>query len=84
VPKTRRLVIDHEHVRSWKSMKPEDRKQYVRGLLCWSCNHYRLARGATVENLRGAADFLEAYGLRRGYLVRWVEAEQEFDIGGEG
>lgn len=65
VPSTKRLVIDHEHVRGWKQMPPEKRVLYVRGLLCWSCNHYRLARGATVENLHGAAEFLARYEERR-------------------
>ena len=46
-------------------MAPADRWQYVRGLLCWGCNGFRLARGATVANLRGAADYLEAYESRK-------------------
>lgn len=61
VPKSNRLVIDHEHVRGWKDMKTEDRPPYVRGLLCYMCNHYRLARGATIDNLQGAADYLRSY-----------------------
>lgn len=65
LPTTFRLVIDHEHVRGWKKMAPADRWQYVRGLLCWTCNGFRLARGATVANLRGAAEYLEAYELRK-------------------
>lgn len=65
LPKTGRLVIDHEHVRGWKDMAQADRWQYVRGLLCWSCNHYRLARGATVANLLGASTYLWRYEQRR-------------------
>jgi recombination endonuclease VII len=65
LPKTCRLVIDHEHVRGWKAMATTARWAFVRGLLCWTCNHYRLARGASVENLRGAADYLERYEARR-------------------
>lgn len=64
VPRTKRFNIDHEHVRGFKAMKPQDRKRFVRGLLCWACNSFRLARGATVENLRGAADYLERYQKR--------------------
>lgn len=64
VPRTKRYHIDHEHVRGFRNMKPEERKRYVRGLLDWSCNSFRLARGATVENLRGAADYLERYQKR--------------------
>lgn len=65
VPKTLRLVTDHEHVRGWKKMKGPERAKYVRGLLCWTCNHYRLARGATPENLLGAANYLIAYEERK-------------------
>ena len=64
LPPSLKLNIDHEHVRGWKQMPPEKRKLYVRGLLCFTCNHYRLARGATPENLRGAADYLAAFLAR--------------------
>ena len=36
VPRTGRLVIDHEHVRRWAKLKTEDRKRYVRGAICWT------------------------------------------------
>lgn len=65
VPKSFRLVIDHEHVRGWKSMPTHERTQFVRGLLCYMCNHYRLARGATIANLNGAADYLRDYAIRK-------------------
>ena len=60
-PPSGRLNIDHEHVKNWVKMPPEERRIYVRGLACYMCNHYRLARGANPENLRGAADYLERY-----------------------
>jgi len=73
VPKTNRLVIDHEHVRGWKAMPTKDRPQYVRGMLCYMCNHYRLARGATAANLRGAANYLDDYVIRKTPLRKhWV------------
>lgn len=65
LPRTCRLVIDHEHVRGWKNMPTLDRAQYVRGLLCWTCNGFRLARGATVSNLMGAALYLKDYQDRK-------------------
>ena len=64
-PPSGRLVIDHEHVPKWKKMAPEQRKQYVRGLLCWTCNRYFLARGATEFKLARAAEYLKRYHLRR-------------------
>ena len=47
-PKTRRLHVDHDH-----------RTGRVRGLLCFTCNNRIVARGATPERLRRAADYLE-------------------------
>jgi hypothetical protein len=57
--------IDHEHVRGWKNMKPAERKQYVRGLVCWTCNFFQLAKNATAERLRLLADYLDEYDRRR-------------------
>jgi hypothetical protein len=65
VPPSRKLNIDHQHVKGWKRMPVEQRPQFIRGLVCYMCNHYRLARGATPANLRGAADYLEDYEERR-------------------
>ena len=44
VPPSLRLNIDHEHVKGWKKMPPEQRKQYVRGLLCFQCNRLCLQK----------------------------------------
>lgn len=78
VPKSNRLVIDHEHVRGWKAMPTSERSPFVRGLLCYMCNHYRLARGATVANLRGAAEYLEDYAIRKTPLGKnWVRPNDD-------
>jgi hypothetical protein len=61
VPGTGRFNIDHEHVRGWKAMAPVDRRRYVRGLVCWTCNMFTLAKGTTSERLRRLADYLDAY-----------------------
>jgi hypothetical protein len=36
--------VDHEHVRGWRTLPPETKRQFVRGLLCWHCNQYRIAQ----------------------------------------
>lgn len=59
------LAIDHDHVKGWKLMKPELRREYVRGLCCTRCNHFVLTRFATPELHRLAADYLESYEARR-------------------
>lgn len=64
-PQSLRLCIDHEHVRGWKKMPPEERRLYVRGLLCWSCNHYYLARGMSVQRAERVASYLREYEARK-------------------
>lgn len=61
VPKKGRLCIDHFHVRGWKKMPAEQRKRYVRGLLCWTCNHYYLGRGITTAKARRVVQYLESF-----------------------
>ncbi len=56
-----RPVVDHEHVRNWKKLKPETRKKYVRGLCCWRCNYAFLGKGMTLERACNLADYLLAY-----------------------
>jgi len=65
LPSTGRLNVDHEHVKGWKKLPADERKKYVRGLLCYVCNHRVLTRGVTVERLRGAVEYLS-----RGYAFQ--------------
>ena len=60
-PSTGRLNIDHNHVLGWKKLDPSERKKYIRGLLCYVCNHRILTRGVTSEKLRSAADYLDKW-----------------------
>ena len=61
----RRLVIDHDHVRGWRDMPPEERKVHVRGLACPSCNHFVLTRYADAEKHRQAAEYLDRHHVLR-------------------
>lgn len=65
VPNSRRLCIDHDHVFGWKRLPPDLRKRYVRGLLCWFCNHYYLARGITPAKAHRVWEYLVAYETRK-------------------
>lgn len=60
-----RPVVDHEHVKGWSRMKPEKRRQYVRGICCWRCNRFFLGKGISVERACNLADYLLAYQNRR-------------------
>ena len=64
-PSTNKLCIDHEHVKNWKKMPPDQRKLYVRGLLCWVCNHYYLGRGINIEKAENVVLYLKEYEVRR-------------------
>jgi len=60
----KRLVIDHKHQPGWKHMAPKERKLYVRGLCCDSCNHYVLTRYADAAKHRQAAAYLDKFERR--------------------
>ncbi len=64
MPPSGRLNVDHEHVKGWKKMPPEQRKLYVRGLLCWTDNLYVLGRGVSIARLENALKYLKAHGKR--------------------
>lgn len=61
----KKWVTDHEHVRGWKNLPPHEKKKYVRGILCMWCNFRILRRGVTIEKLKNAIAYLEAYSKRR-------------------
>jgi hypothetical protein len=53
-----RLCVDHDHVPGFKAMAPQDRRRYVRGLLCWFCNSHIVGRGVTLAKIQAAAVYL--------------------------
>jgi hypothetical protein len=65
VPSTNRFCVDHEHIKGWRKMPPEQRKLYVRGLVCWRDNNRVLTAGVTATMLRRAAEYLEEYEKRK-------------------
>lgn len=64
-PSKGRLCIDHEHVKNWKKLPDDQRKLYVRGLLCWVCNHYYLGRGINIEKAENVVSYLKQYQTRK-------------------
>jgi hypothetical protein len=56
---SKRLCIDHEHVKGWKNLPDNERKLYVRGILCWQCNLHRVGRN-TRANIQAVYDYLNA------------------------
>lgn len=56
---------DHDHVPGWSKRPPEERKRYVRGVLCNYCNHRRVNSRMPADEARRIADYLAAYENRR-------------------
>lgn len=46
-------------------MPPEERKKYVRGIICWLCNKNILTREVTLEKARRVVTYLEKYESRK-------------------
>lgn len=64
VPTSGRLVTDHEHVKGWKKLPREERRRYVRGILCFFCNHNYVGRRITVFKAENVAEYLRRYAQR--------------------
>lgn len=76
VPPNGRLCTDHEHVKGWKKMKPHLRKLYVRGMLCFFCNHYYVGRAISVEKARNVLGFLETYERRKAHALATIGSQR--------
>lgn len=61
LPASGRFCIDHEHVKGWKKMPSQQRKRYVRGICCYTCNHHLLNRNVTLDKARAVVEYLAAY-----------------------
>jgi hypothetical protein len=61
LPPSGRMVTDHEHCRGFKNLPAEARIRYVRGILCWTCNHYCVGRGVSILTSRATTAYLEAH-----------------------
>lgn len=70
MPKSGVLCIDHIHVKGFKTMKSEDKKQYVRGLLCFLCNtairvYERTSDGQrNRQMLKGTVEYFDEYKIK--------------------
>jgi hypothetical protein len=61
LPKSERLCVDHVHVKLWKKKPPEQRKLYVRGLLCSYCNLRLVSKGITLQKAQNIVKYLLEY-----------------------
>ncbi len=59
-----RINVDHQHVKGWNKMAPEQRKGYIRGLLCFTCNRFMVMRGVTSTKLWNAWMYMRNFEVR--------------------
>lgn len=62
----RSLVIDHAHVKGFKRMKPERKRQHIRGVLHNYCNRRLVRKQLTLDKARNLVAYLEAHARRQG------------------
>lgn len=68
----RRWNTDHEHVPGWIRLPPEQRKIYVRGILCWHCNRHSVPSNMTSAEGARVASYLATYEERRDRLRKEI------------
>lgn len=64
-PKTRALSVDHEHIKNFKKLPPQEKQKYCRGLLCFRCNHRFMSRGMSEHIAQRLLVYLQQYGRKR-------------------
>jgi len=65
-----RWNIDHEHIPGWSKLAPEERKIYVRGVLCWYCNKEIVPSNLTARDAKNMSTYLAKYEARRN---KWLQ-----------
>lgn len=70
VPPSGRLNTDHEHVKGWKKLPPEERRRYVRGILCPWCNGKLIGWRVTLAKAEALVIYLRDYHARNGHAPR--------------
>lgn len=64
------LCVDHIHVKGFKLMSPEEKKKYVRGLVCFMCNTSFKSFEKTVDGkrnrqmLEGTYEYFQKFHLK--------------------
>lgn len=59
------LNIDHVHVKGFKKMPPEEKKKFVRGILCYFCNRFYMAKAMTEFKAVNIVQYLKIYEDKR-------------------
>ena len=59
----KRINIDHEHCKGFTKLDPSDKKLYVRGLLCFNCNRYKVAKN-DFASVKKVYNYLLEYNIK--------------------
>lgn len=59
-----RFVVDHEHVKDYKKKSADEKRKFIRGILCWNCNKNFLGKGITTVRARNVYQYLVDYDRR--------------------
>lgn len=60
----RMLAVDHEHIDGYEDMSPEEKRKHFRGLLCLTCNRWRVAKN-DLDTARAIVLYLESHQLSK-------------------
>ncbi len=55
-------------------MPPEQRKLWVRALLCWTCNHYYMGRGIDIMRAQNVLGILVEFDARKPEI--WIKPKK--------
>lgn len=67
MPNNKILCVDHIHIKGFKKMIAKEKRKYVRGLLCFSCNTAfgRIERRKTPRKLlEGIIEYFNVYKMK--------------------
>lgn len=56
-----KLAIDHEHIKNWNKLDPNERKKYVRGLLCTYDNLFVANKNLSLVKAEQLVKYLKKY-----------------------
>lgn len=59
------MNTDHEHVKGWAKLPPEQKRRFVRGVLCTHCNYRVVHSNLTASEAARIATYLRLYEERR-------------------
>lgn len=59
--KLRNTYVDHAHVKNYKKLPPQEKRKYVRGIICYQCNFKLLEKSNTLKRLKQGVAYLERF-----------------------